>query len=168
MMSTAANAKSFAELLNSYNQQQQIAQQQQHMQAQKALLEAHNENSQSSDVGRKADDKLSQKKSTSMEDCLVSEHGSGNNSGGEGDSRRRKKKSRWAGGDHDKTFIPGMPTILPPGMSQDQQEAYLGECAERPRGCLFRFRLGFFERSSKTTQQQQPDPDGHQARAFQL
>ncbi|EDS26537.1 zinc finger protein [Culex quinquefasciatus] len=104
MMSTAANAKSFAELLNSYNQQQQIAQQQQHMQAQKALLEAHNENSQSSDVGQ---------------------HGSGNNSGGEGDSRRRKKKSRWAGGDHDKTFIPGMPTILPPGMSQDQQEAYL-------------------------------------------
>lgn len=52
MMSTAANAKSFAELLNSYNQQQQIQQQQQQIQAQKALLEAHNENSQSSDFGK--------------------------------------------------------------------------------------------------------------------
>lgn len=54
MMSTAANAKSFAELLNSYNQQQQIQQQQQQIQAQKALLEAHNENSQSSEAGRGA------------------------------------------------------------------------------------------------------------------
>lgn len=107
MMSTAANAKSFAELLNSYNQQQQIQQQQQQMQAQKALLDAHNENSQSSDLGRDG------------------AGGSGNNSGNEADARRRKKKSRWAGGDHDKTFIPGMPTILPAGMTQDQQEAYL-------------------------------------------
>lgn len=121
-MSTAANAKSFAELLNSYNQQQQIQQQQQHMQAQKALLEAHNENSQSSDHGQ---------------------HGSGNNSGGEGDARRRKKKSRWAGGDHDKTFIPGMPTILPPGMSQDQQEAYLGECKKLLRQCFSFFSARF-------------------------
>lgn len=52
MMSTAANAKSFAELLNSYNQQQQIQQQQQQIQAQKALMDAHHENSQSSDLGR--------------------------------------------------------------------------------------------------------------------
>ncbi|XP_055551813.1 splicing factor 1 [Wyeomyia smithii] len=107
MMSTAANAKNFAELLTSYSQQQQIQQQQQQIQAQKALLEAHNENSQSSDLGRDGPS------------------GSGNNSGSEADARRRKKKSRWAGGDHDKTFIPGMPTILPAGMSQDQQEAYL-------------------------------------------
>ncbi|KXJ74390.1 splicing factor 1 [Aedes albopictus] len=104
MMSTAANAKSFAELLNSYNQQQQIQQQQQQIQAQKALLEAHNESSQSSEFGRDGPS------------------GSGRSDDSE---RRRKKKSRWAGGDHDKTFIPGMPTILPPGMSQDQQEAYL-------------------------------------------
>lgn len=57
--------------------------------------------------------------------------------------RRRKKKSRWAGGDHDKTFIPGMPTILPPGMSQDQQEAYLGESKtpHRQNPFLFSFRL---------------------------
>ncbi|XP_059613140.1 splicing factor 1 [Phlebotomus argentipes] len=41
------------------------------------------------------------------------------------DERKRKRKSRWAGGDHDKTFIPGMPTILPPTLSADQQEAYL-------------------------------------------
>ncbi|GAB0092521.1 hypothetical protein DMENIID0001_075210 [Sergentomyia squamirostris] len=41
------------------------------------------------------------------------------------DERKRKRKSRWAGGDHDKTFIPGMPTILPASLSADQQEAYL-------------------------------------------
>ncbi|XP_055677429.1 splicing factor 1 [Lutzomyia longipalpis] len=41
------------------------------------------------------------------------------------EERRRKRKSRWAGGDHDKTFIPGMPTILPASLSADQQEAYL-------------------------------------------
>ncbi|XP_055585088.1 splicing factor 1 [Uranotaenia lowii] len=107
MMSTAANAKSFADLLNSYNQQQQIQQQQQHIQAQKALLEAHNENSQSSDPGRAS-------------------RGGSSGSGYDGSmSRAQKKKSRWGGGDHDKTFIPGMPTILPAGMTQDQQEAYL-------------------------------------------
>lgn len=49
--------------------------------------------------------------------------GESNETAGE---RRRKKKSRWAGGDHDKTFIPGMPTVLPATMTQDQQEAYLG------------------------------------------
>lgn len=43
------------------------------------------------------------------------------------EERKRKRKSRWAGGDHDKTFIPGMPTILPATLSADQQEAYLGE-----------------------------------------
>uniref|UniRef100_A0A6B2EJ67 Branchpoint-bridging protein n=1 Tax=Phlebotomus kandelakii TaxID=1109342 RepID=A0A6B2EJ67_9DIPT len=41
------------------------------------------------------------------------------------EERKRKRKSRWAGGDHDKTFIPGMPTILPATLSADQQEAYL-------------------------------------------
>lgn len=46
---------------------------------------------------------------------------------GEDSDRKRKKKSRWGGGDHDKTFIPGMPTILPPTLSAHQQEAYLGE-----------------------------------------
>ncbi|XP_062539896.1 splicing factor 1 [Armigeres subalbatus] len=105
MMSTAANAKSFAELLNSYNQQQQIQQQQQQIQAQKALLEAHHESNQS-EAGRDGPSGSGSSRSDDAE-------------------RRRKKKSRWAGGDHDKTFIPGMPTILPAGMTQDQQEAYL-------------------------------------------
>lgn len=41
--------------------------------------------------------------------------------------RKKKKKSRWGGGDHDKTFIPGMPTILPSTLSPHQQEAYLGK-----------------------------------------
>lgn len=40
--------------------------------------------------------------------------------------RRRRKKSRWGGTENDKTFIPGMPTILPPTLDPKQQEAYLG------------------------------------------
>lgn len=43
------------------------------------------------------------------------------------EERRRKKKSRWGGSDNEKTFIPGMPTVLPSTMSADQQEAYLGK-----------------------------------------
>lgn len=39
--------------------------------------------------------------------------------------RKRRKKSRWGGGDTEKTFIPGMPTMLPSGLSKDQEEAYL-------------------------------------------
>lgn len=56
--------------------------------------------------------------------------GSNENSGAGGDSngdRKRKKKSRWATGpENEKTFIPGMPTILPSNLNPDQQEAYLG------------------------------------------
>ena len=39
--------------------------------------------------------------------------------------RKRRKKSRWGGGEEDKTFIPGMPTMLPAGLNKDQEEAYL-------------------------------------------
>ena len=39
--------------------------------------------------------------------------------------RKRKRKSRWAGNDDDKTFIPGMPTMMPQGLSKDQETAYL-------------------------------------------
>lgn len=46
--------------------------------------------------------------------------------GNAGEERRRKKKSRWSGSDNEKTFIPGMPTVLPSTLSADQQEAYLG------------------------------------------
>lgn len=53
-----------------------------------------------------------------------------NNSDSGDGTRKRKKKSRWAGTDNEKIFIPGMPTILPAGMTQDQQEAYLGKYDE--------------------------------------
>ncbi|XP_004536583.1 splicing factor 1 [Ceratitis capitata] len=39
--------------------------------------------------------------------------------------RKRRKRSRWGGTENDKTFIPGMPTILPPTLDSAQQEAYL-------------------------------------------
>ena len=42
------------------------------------------------------------------------------------EERRRKRKSRWGGDDGiEKTFIPGMPTMMPQGLSKDQEEAYL-------------------------------------------
>ena len=44
---------------------------------------------------------------------------------GDGESRKRKRKSRWGGGEDDKTFIPGMPTMMPQGLSKEQEKAYL-------------------------------------------
>jgi len=42
------------------------------------------------------------------------------------EERRKKRKSRWGGADGaEKTFIPGMPTMMPQGLSPDQEEAYL-------------------------------------------
>lgn len=41
-------------------------------------------------------------------------------------SRQRKKKSRWGGSENDKTFIPGMPTVLPSHLDSQQTDAYLG------------------------------------------
>ena len=42
------------------------------------------------------------------------------------EERRKKRKSRWGGADGtEKTFIPGMPTMMPQGLSADQEEAYL-------------------------------------------
>ena len=43
----------------------------------------------------------------------------------EREERRKKRKSRWNGSEHDKTFIPGMPTILPCTLNKDQEQAYL-------------------------------------------
>lgn len=43
----------------------------------------------------------------------------------EAEERKRRRKSRWQGDEKDKTFIPGMPTVLPSNMSKDQEEAYL-------------------------------------------
>ena len=42
-------------------------------------------------------------------------------------SKKQKRKSRWGGTENDKTFIPGMPTILPSTLDPTQQEAYLGK-----------------------------------------
>ena len=42
------------------------------------------------------------------------------------EERRKKRKSRWGGADGtEKTFIPGMPTMMPQGLNKDQEEAYL-------------------------------------------
>ncbi|KAI5753791.1 hypothetical protein M8J77_003407 [Diaphorina citri] len=39
--------------------------------------------------------------------------------------RARKRKSRWGAEETDKTFIPGMPTVIPTNLSKDQEQAYL-------------------------------------------
>ncbi|KAL5274424.1 SF1 family protein [Megaselia abdita] len=58
--------------------------------------------------------------------CNNSNDSFGNNTLNDmGDDRSKKKKSRWGGTEHDKTFIPGMPTILPSTLDPTQQEAYL-------------------------------------------
>lgn len=41
--------------------------------------------------------------------------------------RKRKRRSRWGGDEKEKTFIPGMPTVLPANLTKEQQEAYLGK-----------------------------------------
>ena len=38
--------------------------------------------------------------------------------------RKKKRKSRWTD-ESCKTFIPGLPTMIPTGMSKEQEEAYL-------------------------------------------
>lgn len=45
----------------------------------------------------------------------------------EREERRRRRKSRWGGSEHEKTFIPGMPTILPSYLNKEQEDAYLSE-----------------------------------------
>lgn len=64
---------------------------------------------------------------------IAAQLGAGDSGGGGGGAeetkeqrRARKRKSRWGGADGtDKTFIPGLPTMLPSGLTQDQEEAYL-------------------------------------------
>lgn len=41
--------------------------------------------------------------------------------------RKRRRKSRWGAEETDKTFIPGMPTVLPTNLSKEQEEAYVCE-----------------------------------------
>jgi len=40
------------------------------------------------------------------------------------EERRKKRKSRWTD-EACKTFIPGLPTMIPGGLSREQEEAYL-------------------------------------------
>lgn len=41
------------------------------------------------------------------------------------EERRKRRKTRWGGSEHDKTFIPGMPTVLPTNLTPEQERAYL-------------------------------------------
>lgn len=41
--------------------------------------------------------------------------------------RARRRRTRWLGSEHDKTFIPGLPTMLPSTLTRDQEEQYLCE-----------------------------------------
>ena len=41
--------------------------------------------------------------------------------------RKRRRRSRWGAEETDKTFIPGMPTVLPTNLSKEQEEAYVCE-----------------------------------------
>ena len=54
----------------------------------------------------------------------------------EGGERKKKRKSRW-GTEEKRTFIPGMPTTMPPNLSPDQQQAYIGKWASKPSRLTF-------------------------------
>ncbi|MEQ2244057.1 hypothetical protein ILYODFUR_013254 [Ilyodon furcidens] len=42
--------------------------------------------------------------------------------------QKKRKKSRWSSETPDqKTVIPGMPTVIPPGLTRDQERAYIGK-----------------------------------------
>lgn len=45
--------------------------------------------------------------------------------GGPGSAKKLRKRSRWGAGEVEKTYIPGMPTVIPPGMDPQQEEQYL-------------------------------------------
>lgn len=41
--------------------------------------------------------------------------------------RLRRRRTRWMGSEHDKTFIPGLPTVLPSTLTKEQEDQYLRE-----------------------------------------
>ncbi len=41
--------------------------------------------------------------------------------------RKKKRASRWAANESEKAFIPGIPTMMPSNMTQDQEKAYLSK-----------------------------------------
>lgn len=47
----------------------------------------------------------------------------------EGSDKKKKRKSRWAqDSEMEKTVIPGLPTVIPTGLSADQENQYLSKC----------------------------------------
>ncbi|KAM7538556.1 hypothetical protein Aperf_G00000047503 [Anoplocephala perfoliata] len=40
-------------------------------------------------------------------------------------ARPRKRRSRWSNANEDKTYVPGMPTQLPPNLTPDQEKMYI-------------------------------------------
>ncbi|VDO01396.1 unnamed protein product [Rodentolepis nana] len=40
-------------------------------------------------------------------------------------ARPRKRRSRWSKADEDKTYVPGMPTQLPPNLTAEQEKMYI-------------------------------------------
>merc|ERR1712226_1697920 len=53
--------------------------------------------------------------------------------------RAKKKRSRWSNEDDLKTVIPGLSTIMPAGLSKEQQEAYLGNNSEVRPEVIFKY-----------------------------
>jgi len=47
--------------------------------------------------------------------------------------RKRKRRSRWAAGEDDKVILP---TVIPTGLSRDQEEQYLGVYSKAAGICL--------------------------------
>lgn len=43
----------------------------------------------------------------------------------EREERRKRRKSRWGQDEKEKSFILGMPTVLPTNLSKEQEAAYL-------------------------------------------
>lgn len=56
----------------------------------------------------------------------------------EREERRKRRKSRWGNEEKEKSFILGMPTVLPTNLSKEQEEAYL--CKYRSLVCLLSYR----------------------------
>ena len=49
---------------------------------------------------------------------------------------KKRRKSRWASDDV-KTQLPGLPTVLPANMTEDQQKLYLSESSRVGSVCVF-------------------------------
>uniref|UniRef100_A0A8C9LE03 Splicing factor 1 n=1 Tax=Pavo cristatus TaxID=9049 RepID=A0A8C9LE03_PAVCR len=50
--------------------------------------------------------------------------------GGHVEFPKKRKRSRWNQDSlEQKTVIPGMPTVIPPGLTREQERAYIGNAA---------------------------------------